>query len=108
MEKILITTILTLLGLLLMLPRLINGYLWIAEKCKKKTFKRLLALLLIGFIILCFSSCKVVDISGEQTVTKVRTIGKHQIVNLKGLQREFIFPTDTLKKGDVVILKHLK
>jgi len=65
-------------------------------------------LILFFAIIILSQSCKVVDITGQHKVLWVKHYGKSKkcVVKLEGLKREFIFPTDTLKAGDIVNLKH--
>jgi len=73
--------------------------------------KTLLGLILIGLVIMLMPSCKVVDISGQQTVQKRYKVfhkEKVSIVKLKGLKGTFVFPTDTLKTNSIVNLKKIK
>lgn len=62
-------------------------------------------LILIFAIIILTQSCKVVDITGQHKVLWVKHYGKKSVVKLEGLKKEFIFPTDTLKAGDIVNIK---
>ena len=73
-----------------------------------KQAKDYLYLLIIFLILLLgclIEGCKTVDISGEREIANVRNRGKVQIVRLKGLHREFIFPGKNLKSHDLVKLK---
>jgi len=60
------------------------------------------AIILMGLIML--ASCKVSKIhTGTYRVaTATKISGGHSVVQLEGLNKEFVFPTDTLKKGDLV------
>ena len=53
-----------------------------------------------------FASCKAINISGEHEVQWVKKYRKTSVVKLRGLKREFIFPTTKIKAKDIINLKH--
>jgi hypothetical protein len=61
-------------------------------------------LILIGLAALGFSACKTTKIdSGTYRVAAAyKAPGGNSRVYLEGFNKEFLFPTDTLKKGDLV------
>ena len=69
----------------------------------KKTTKRLLALILMGIIMMCFSSCYSSLKTGKYTIESVRGY----TVNFKGVNGDWHVPTDTLRIGDTIFLKRV-
>lgn len=68
-----------------------------------KETKRLFALILIGFLIMCLSSCYSSLRTGYYKVESVRG----NTVNFKGVLGDWHVPTDTLKVGDEIFLKRV-
>lgn len=67
--------------------------------------KKIISLLIIISIL---ASCKVVDISGRHEVAYVKPMKRNSVVKLKGINKEFIFPKDTLKAGDFITIIKIK
>lgn len=65
---------------------------------------------LILFCLIALGACKVIQYqSGTYRVaTAHKTPDGHTRVMLEGFKKEFVFPTDTLKKGDLVSFVRLK
>ena len=65
---------------------------------------------LILFFFIALGACKATQFeSGTYRVAKAhKTPGGHSRVMLEGFKKEFVFPTDTLKKGDLVSFVRLK
>lgn len=61
-------------------------------------------LMLLGFCI----SCKTIDITGRHKVQYVKTFRHTQVVKFYGLDREFTFTSDTIKKNDFITFKKIK
>ena len=58
-------------------------------------------LVLLG--ILFFAGCKVSKFqSGTYRVESAKKMNGKSVVRFEGLQKEFVFETDTLKKGDLI------
>lgn len=67
-------------------------------------FKHMKTIVLFCLITLGLGACKATKIdSGTYRVASAQKApGGHSRVILEGFNKEFVFPTDTLKKGDLV------
>lgn len=65
---------------------------------------------LILFCLIAMGACKASQFqSGTyKVITAHKTYGGQSLVMLEGFKKEFVFPTDTLKKGDLVNFVRLK
>jgi len=58
-------------------------------------------LIVIGLLL--FASCKTSKFqSGTYRVESARSMNGKSVVRFEGMKKEFVFETDTLKKGDLI------
>lgn len=67
-------------------------------------------IILTGLIALGLGACKAIKLdSGAYKVSSAQKApGGNTRVHLEGFKKEFLFPSDTLKKGDLVYFVKLK